>query len=76
MRLWQYHVLSMIAGLLILTICAFVMPVLFLIFMFFGYWVALLLTAYILGRMVLSHALPGTYKKIMESRCQRPHKAA
>jgi hypothetical protein len=76
MKAWHYHLLSLATGLVVLAMVGVLLPIAFFIFVLFGYHIAALTTAYILGRIVLSYSLPGTYRKIQENGCQAPDNVA
>lgn len=76
MKLWHYHCLSLLLGLIVMALCSRILPIIFFFFVLFGDYISLFVVAYITGRFVLSHAMPGTYGKIRESRCQRPQDVA
>jgi hypothetical protein len=70
MKLIAYHVLSLLAGFVTLAICNSVLPITHATFMLLGGYYTLVLVSYICGRIVLSCALPDTYKKLQKSTCQ------
>lgn len=75
MKLWQYNVLSFVLGSAVMYITNLILPI-FIFFVLYGQHIAWFAAIYILGRCVLSLALPGTYAKIRESRCQDTKRVA
>lgn len=65
MKMLMYHASAVIVGACLVWLFGYVMPLLFLFFVLIGPYVAFVVSAYVIGLIVLSHAMPGRTRKSM-----------